>query len=58
MTYQVFTFYLQRKKGQIAHKDMNREDESVDFDNEMVRRLTELKKKKKVKKRQEWHRVD
>lgn len=37
---------------------MNREDESVDFDNEMVRRLTELKKKKKVKKRQEWHRVD
>lgn len=29
---------------------MNREDESVDFDNEMVRRLTELKKKKKSKK--------
>lgn len=28
---------------------MNREDESVDFDNEMVRRLTELKKKKSKK---------
>lgn len=39
---------------------MNREEERVNFDNKMVRTLTELKKKKKEKERmsQEWHRVD
>lgn len=36
---------------------MNREDKSVDFDNKMVRRLTEQKKGKKNMS-QEWHRVD
>lgn len=44
-TYQVFKFLVPMKKGQIVHKDINRKEERMDFDDKMERRLTELQKR-------------
>lgn len=44
-TYHVFKFLVPTKKAQIVHKDINRKEERMDFDDKMERRLTELQKR-------------